>query len=43
MPSTRIRACSPSSTEQMRRDFATEIELFLASVLLEDRSVVQSC
>jgi len=30
----------PSFTDQMRRDFSTEVEAFLSSILLEDRSVV---
>jgi mono/diheme cytochrome c family protein len=31
----------PAFTEQMRRDFSTEIEMFLASVISEDRSVLR--
>jgi mono/diheme cytochrome c family protein len=30
----------PGFTEQLRRDFSTEAELFIGSILLEDRSVV---
>jgi mono/diheme cytochrome c family protein len=30
----------PAFNEQMRQDFSTEIELFLRSILLEDRSII---